>query len=335
MDKETLKFSIKEYFRGDDAAFDEYKYRYCVECDNSPKFSPELYNKVQSLIKFDDGETLFLNIENLCLFNLKWSVEFDEYITFPTLDYEQLFVNTCRLLRINNITDKERLIMLTAVEIAKKWKRAKFAGSHIDTPEKVLRIAEMVSDDVWSEANKTKSSQRYYDATTLDSPKKNKLKFKYCKQTIDRIKNDWYDRYGEEKSSLEVMKWLDGQIIKFCCEWAIKKWKNEPKENIVKNIKDNIGIKVSEKTLQKYRENIEEVKRFQHKQCKQHKPHKKTNEQMNKEQNKIEEAAYKIYKLKQTYGDKWKRYVDPGTKSYYYRKFKEIDDFITKVIDFE
>ena len=45
--------------------------------------------------------------------------------------------------------------------------------------------------------------------------------------------------------------------------------------------------------------------------------------------------ANKIYKLKQTYGDKWKRYVDSGLLKFYYRKYKEIDDFITKVIDFE
>lgn len=262
---DTLKEQIGRYLRGDDSALSMYKYKYCIEKPKVPSFPGSIYYKVANLIKFDDDETIFINKDCLHLIDMKWDVDEKEYSLFTKFKYDLVFVNTCRLYRINNITSKERLFALTAVEIAKKWKRAKYGTIELDNADRILSVAETVSNDVWNEAIKEKSSQRYYDATTLDSPKKNKLKFKYCKKTIDRLKSDWYGRYGEEKSSLEIMKWLDGQIIKFCCEWAIKECKDEPKENIVNKIKDTIGIKLSEKTIQKHRDKVAGLKRFKHK----------------------------------------------------------------------
>jgi len=122
---------------------------------------------------------------------------------------------------------------------------------------------------------------------------------------------------------------------------TLKRWFKEifpqckTRDEVIQKMSEKIGSNFSLSSYKTYKAEMFPGDNKEHKERVVEKPYNKTNKQMEKEKNKIEEAANKIYKLKQTYGDKWKKYVDSGLLKFYYRKYKEIDDLIDKVIDFE
>lgn len=146
-------------------------------------------------------------------------------------------------------------------------------------------------------------------------------------------------------------EWYDDDRLNFCNNGlnrhrkleslTLKRWFKEifpqckTRDEVIQKMSEKIGSNFSLSSYKTYKAEMFPGDNKEHKERVVEKPYSKTEKQMEKEQNKIEEAANKIYKLKQTYGDKWKRYVDSGLLKFYYRKYKEIDDFIAKVIDFE
>ena len=295
---DTLNKRLGRFLDGDDSAISVYKYRTSYKVDLVPKFDPALYSQICHLVHFDDEEVVTINKSVLSLLEKPWS---NERKYFSKFDYDKVFVNTCRLQRINGITDKDRLACLTAVEIAKKWKYTKYYSTRLNNANDIIEVASIVTEDVWNEYTKETPSQRYFDATTLDSPKPNRLKFKYCKKTVERIKSEFETRYGKEFSGLEIRKWLDGRMIDLVVRHYIKKYPDSTKEEIRNHILNEVGIKVSEKTIQKKNE-----KRFKH---------KKSDEQSTKEN----ERALYIQKLIKEHGNKWRQFAESKDVRWYDR----------------
>ena len=298
---DTLTERLGRFLDGDDSAISVYKYRTSYKVDLVPKFDPPLYSQICHLVHFEDEEVVTINKSVLSLLEKPWSNERKDYVYFSKFDYDKVFVNTCRLQRINGITDKDRLACLTAVEIAKKWKYTKYYSVRLNNANDIVEVASIVAEDVWNEYTKEVMSQRYFDATTLDSPKPNRLKFKYCKKTVERIKSEFETRYDKEFSGLEVRKWLDGRMIDIVVRHYIKKYPDSTKEDIRNHILNEVGIKVSEKSIQKKNE-----KRFNH---------KKSDEQSTKEN----ERALYIQELIKKYGKQWRQFADAKDIQWYKR----------------
>ena len=301
---DTLKERLERYLKGDDSALAMYKYRVSADASLEPKFPDEVQAKVNKLIKTKESETLKLSKNVLKLISMPYSKKFGEYVRFKSFKYELAFVDACRLLRINNITTKERLFYLTVVELAKKWKGARTKTNiKLNTVSSIINMAEILSNDVWREHLNEKHTERFYDAITLDSKSNRALKYKYCTATIERIKKQWKTKFGKDFSDINVRRWLDGQIINYVVEYALSKWGELSKKDILKHIYEEFNIILCEKTLQNHKGNIN---RF---------ANAKTEKQINKEHNRYEH----IKKLIEEYGKKWKKQAETKDITWYKR----------------
>lgn len=301
---DTLKEHLERYLKGDDSALAMYKYRVSANVSLEPKFPGEVQAKVNKLIKTKKGETLKLNKNVLRLISMSYNREYGEHVRFKFFKYDLAFVNTCRLLRINNITTKERLFCLTAVELAKKWKGARTKSRlKLNTITNIIGMAEILSNDVWGEYSNEKHSERFYDAITLDTKSNRSHKYKYCTATIERIKEQWKTKFNNESSDINIRTWLDGQIINYVVEYALRKWGELPKKEILKRIYEEFNIMLCEKTLQNHKGDIN---RF---------ANTKTEKQINKEHKRFEH----IKKLIKEYGKKWKKQAEQKDITWYKR----------------
>lgn len=301
---DTLKEQLERYLKGDYSALAMYKYRVSADVSLEPKFPDEVQTKVNVLIKTKEGETLKISKNVLRLISMPYDKIFGEYVRFKFFKYDLAFVNTCRLLRINNITTKERLFCLTVVELAKKWKGARTKTNiKLNTVTSIINMAEILSNDVWCEHKNEKHSERFYDATTLDTKSNRALKYKYCKATVERIKEHWKTKFGKDSSDINIRKWLDGQIIKYVVEYALSKWGEMSKKDILKHIYEEFNIMLCEKTLQNRKG---EIVRF---------ASSKTEKQANKENNRFEH----IKKLIKEYGKHWRKYAEQKDITWYKR----------------
>lgn len=301
---DTLKERLERYLKGDDSALAMYKYRVSADVSLEPKFPDEVQAKVNALIKTKEGEILKISKNILKLISMPYDKEHEEYVRFKFFKYDLAFVNTCRLLRINNITSKERLFCLTAIELAKKWKGARTKTNiKLNTVTSIVNMAEILSNDVWCEHKNEKHSERFYDATTLDTKSNRALKYKYCTATIERIKEHWKTKFGKDSSDINIRKWLDGQIIKYVVEYALSKWGEMSKKDILKHIYKEFNIMLCEKTLQNRKGNIN---RF---------ASAKSEDQINKEHNRFEH----IKKLIEEYGKHWRKHAEQKDITWYKR----------------
>lgn len=301
---DTFKERLERFLKGDDSALAMYKYRVSANVSLEPVFPEEIQTKVNKLIHFKEGETLELSKNILKLISKPYDKEHEEYVRFKFFKYDLAFVNTCRLLRINCITSKERLFCLTAIELAKKWKGARTKSKlKLDTVTNIINMAEILSNDVWCEHLNEKHSERFYDAITLDTKSNRALKYKYCADTIERIKEHWKTKFGKDASDINIRKWLDGQIIKYVVEYALSKWGEMSKKDILKHIYEEFNIMLCEKTLQNRKGNIN---RF---------ANSKTEKQANKEHNRFEH----IKKLIEEYGKHWRKHAEQKDITWYKR----------------
>lgn len=304
-DTDTLKERLQSYLSGDGSALSAYKYRASASVPLEPCFPEEVQKKVGKLIK--DGETLQLSKNVLRLVPMPFSATYGEYTPFKRFKYDIAFTNTCRLMVINRITGKERLLCLTAVELAKKWKGARTEyKTKLNTPSSIISMAEILSNDVWSERNATMQSRRFYDATTLDSKSARALKYKYCRATIERIKKSFTEQYEKPFSDIQIRRWLDGQIVSHVVKYAIKQWGCMAKAEILDRIFSTFRIRINEDTLLRHAPLGTTLAR------------KKT-EKSSKQKNKEKERYSKIKKLIQRYGKQWRKKADTRDITWYKR----------------
>lgn len=308
---DTFKERLGRFIKGDDSALDVYKYRISADVSLAPVFPEEVQTKVNKLIHFKEGETLELSKNILKLISKPYDKEHEEYVRFKFFKYDLAFVNTCRLLRINNITTKERLFFLTAIELAKKWKGARTKSKLIlNTVANIISMAEILTNDVWCEHKSKIQSERYFDATTLDSKSSRALKYKFCTATIERVRNVFETKFGKVCSDIEIRRWLDGQIVKYIVEYALRMWNGLSKEDILKNIYNEFKVNLCEKTLQNHKG---EIVRFKYKKS------TKTENQKNKEKEKEEYIREQI----ELYGKQWKKHVEERYITWY-KRHKEL-----------
>lgn len=303
-DIDIFKERLERFLKGDDSAIAMYKYRISANVSLEPVFPEEVQTKVNKLIHFKEGETLEISKNILKLISKPYDKEHEEYVRFKFFKYDLAFVNTCRLLRINSITTKERLFILTAVELAKKWKGARTKSKlKLDTVANIISMAEILSNDVWGEHNAKTQSERYFDATTLDSKSTRALKYKFCTATVERVKDTFETKFGKVCSDIEIRRWLDGQIVKYIVEYALRMWNGMSKEDILKNIYNEFKINLCEKTLQNHKGDIVRFKQ------------KKSTNQKNKEKEKEEYIREQI----ELYGKQWKKHVETKYITWYKR----------------
>lgn len=305
---DTLKERLEHFLKGDDSALAMYKYRISSNVSLEPNFPKEVQTKVNGLIHFKEGETLEISKNILKLISKPYDKEHNEYACFKFFKYDLAFVNICRLLRINSITTKERLFILTAVELAKKWKGARTKSKlKLNTVSNIINMAEILTNDVWCEHKSEIQSERFFDATSLDSKSTRALKYKFCTATIERIRNAFETKYGKVCSDIEIRRWLDGQIVKYIVEYALKTWTNLSKEDILKNIYNEFRVNLCEKTLQNHKGKIGRFKQ------------KKSTKQKNKEKEKEEYIRQQI----ELYGKQWKKHVEERYITWY-KRHKEL-----------
>ena len=302
-DIDILRQQLDNFLNGNESALDMHKYLISIPLEETT-FPPEVKEKISKFIHFkkedDDskkkGETIALNKNVLRLVSSPYDDEKQKYVSFDSFDYDIAFVNTCRLLRINGIAYKEKLIELTAVELAKKWKGTKTSFGLLDNANTIIALAETLANDVWTEHNKDKKSKRYHDAATPDGKNIHALKFKYDKETIKRIKKGWKEDLNNDSTDIKIMRWLDSQIVKIIVDYSIEKWRDLTREKIIENIKETFGLKISERTLLKHGKN--------------------------KIKDKNEDRIENIKKLMNDYGKKWKKHADEKDITWYKRHRK-------------
>lgn len=226
----------------------------------------------------------------------------------------------------NNDAYDDRIWQFIYKEIRVKFKDCIDKSKHLSWAVMLATTCEIIHHEVKDESMDWWYNEMiwYIECLKTDNKKKSNRSFKLY------FDKEYYDdnHIFACKNGLQRHRKLESNKMKQWFKEIFPQCKT--RDEVIKRMTEKIGSDFSLSCYKKYKA---EMFKGENKEHKEHKEHKKSLKQMNKENTKINEAAEKIMKSREQFGDRWQKYSEKSLVMYYKRNYEKIEEII-KVLQF-